>query len=105
VVGVELYRCPHPTLKTRVRYAKGNSPIVSILKDGHLVPEVLQVIDLIAKHHEIVLETGHISAEEGLMVVREARRGGVQHIVKCKRTLATAPISNLCMRSARNEAR
>ena len=64
-----------------VRDAKENRPFVTISKDGHLVPEVLQVIDLVAQHHEIVLETGHISPEEGLMVVREARQRGVQHVV------------------------
>jgi hypothetical protein len=39
------------------------------------------LIDFIAQHHELVLETGHISAEEALMVVHEAHQRGVAHIV------------------------
>jgi hypothetical protein len=64
-----------------VRSAKEDRPFVAVSKDGHLVPEAMQVIDLIAQHPELVLETGHISPEEGLMVVREAKRRGVKHVV------------------------
>jgi hypothetical protein len=64
-----------------VRSAKEDRPFVGVSKDGHLVPEALQVIDLIAQHPELVLETGHISPEEGLMVVREAKQRGVKHVV------------------------
>lgn len=67
--------------ESSVRSAKENRPSVGVSKDGHLLPEVLQVIDLIAQHPEIVLETGHISPEEGLMVVREAKQRGVKHVV------------------------
>ena len=55
--------------------------IVHVSKDGHLLPSVLKVIDFIAQHHEMVLETGRVSAEEGLMVVHEAHLRGVTHIV------------------------
>jgi microsomal dipeptidase-like Zn-dependent dipeptidase len=41
---------------------------------------VLALFDYIGQHN-LVLETGHISAKEVLMVVPEARRHGVQHIV------------------------
>jgi hypothetical protein len=54
---------------------------VPVSRDGHLLPEVLEVIDFIAQNHQLVLETGHISAEEGLMVVHEAHQRGVTHIV------------------------
>jgi hypothetical protein len=64
-----------------VRSASENRPFVAVSKDGHLLSEVLQVIDLIAQHPEIVLETGHISPEEGLMVVREAKQRGLKHVV------------------------
>jgi uncharacterized protein DUF6282 len=66
--------------ENQVRFSKENRPFVSVAKDGHLLPEVEQVIDLVAKH-QLTLETGHSSAEEGLLIVREARRRGVQHIV------------------------
>jgi hypothetical protein len=63
-----------------VRYAKQNRPFVSVVKNGRLLPEVLQIIALAAKHR-LLLATGHSSAEEGLMIVREARSRGVEHIV------------------------
>ena len=63
-----------------VRLSKENRPFVSVAKNGRLLPEVLRVIALAAQHG-LLLETGHSSAEEGLMIVREAHRQGVQHIV------------------------
>lgn len=71
-----------PTLdsENQVRHDKDNRPFVSVSKDGHLLPVVLKVIDLCAKHN-LTIETAHSSAEEGLMIVREAHQRGVQHIV------------------------
>jgi hypothetical protein len=66
--------------ENHVRYSKENRPFVSVVKDGRLLPEVQEVIDLVAKHG-LTLETGHSSAEEGLMIVREARRRGVRHVI------------------------
>lgn len=66
--------------ENQVKYNKENRPYVSVSKDGHLLPEVLEVIDLCVKHN-LTLETGHSSAEDGLRVVREAHKRGVQHIV------------------------
>jgi hypothetical protein len=66
--------------ENQVRYSKENRPFVSVVKEGRLLPEVQQVIDLVAKHG-LTLETGHSSAEEGLMIVREARTRGVRHVV------------------------
>jgi hypothetical protein len=60
-------------------------PHVSVSKDGMLLPEVLQVLDLIAKHN-LVLATGHSSPAEDLMLVREAAKRGV------KGTIVTHPI-------------
>jgi hypothetical protein len=66
--------------ENQVRVTKENRPFVSVAKNGHLLPEVEQVIDIVAKN-QLLLETGHSSAEEGLLIVREAKRRGVQHIV------------------------
>ena len=65
-------------------------------KDGKLLPEVIELIDFIAQHHQLVLETGHVSAEEVLMVVHEAHKRGVTHIVVThgiRRATAAARIS------------
>src|SRR5579872_4930408 len=56
--------------ENQVRYSKENRPFVSVSRDGRLLPEVLEVIGLIARHR-LMLETGHSSAQEGLMLVRE----------------------------------
>ena len=66
--------------ENQVRFSKENRPFVAVAKDGKLLPEVQQVIALAAKNH-LLLETGHSSAEEGLLIVREARRQGVEHVV------------------------
>src|ERR1700691_3478676 len=54
----------------QVRYSKQNRPFVRISRDGQLLPEVKQVIAVIAKQN-LVMATGHVSAEEGLMLIRE----------------------------------
>jgi Family of unknown function (DUF6282) len=64
-----------------VKDAKGTGPFVRVSDNGHLLPNVVQLIDFIAQHHDMVLETGHISAEEGDLVVHEARQRGVTHVV------------------------
>ena len=66
--------------ENQVKYSKENRPFVSISKNGHLLPEVEQVIALAAKY-QLTLETGHSSAQDGLLIVHEARRKGVQHVV------------------------
>jgi hypothetical protein len=63
-----------------VRFAKENRPFVSVSRAGDLLPPVKEVIGLIAKHN-LILATGHSSAEEGLMLLREGRRQGVRQMV------------------------
>src|SRR5215213_9239495 len=57
--------------ENQVRYSKEQRPFVSISRGGELLPEVREVIALIAKHG-LVLATGHSSPEEGLLLLREA---------------------------------
>jgi hypothetical protein len=66
--------------ENQVRFSKENRPFVSVSRNKELLPEVRQVIALIAKHN-LVLATGHSSAEEGLMLLREGRTQGVQRMV------------------------
>jgi hypothetical protein len=66
--------------ENQVRYSKENRPFVPVAKDGHLLREVREVIEIIARNH-LVLATGHSSPAEGLMLIREARRSGVERIV------------------------
>jgi hypothetical protein len=66
--------------ENQVRYSKETRPFVSVSKGGELLPEVKTVIGLIAKHN-LVLATGHSSAAEGLMLLREARKQGVRQMI------------------------
>lgn len=66
--------------ENQVRVSKGTGPFVSVAKGGRLLPEVLEVLALAAKYN-LLLETGHSSAEESLLVIREAKRLGVHHVV------------------------
>jgi hypothetical protein len=63
-----------------VRTAKENRPFVSVSRNGELLPETKAVIAMIAKHN-LVMATGHVSAPEVLLVLREARRQGVRRMV------------------------
>src|SRR5436305_6220104 len=73
--------------ENQVRFSKENRPFVSVSRNGALLPEVKQVIALVAKLN-LTLETGHSSAEEGLMILREAKRQGVTRMVVTHAMLA-----------------
>jgi hypothetical protein len=66
--------------ENQVRDSKESRPFVAVAKNGELLPEVKQVIAIVKKHN-LLLETGHSSPVEGLMIVREARNQGVEHVV------------------------
>jgi hypothetical protein len=88
--------------ENQVRYSKENRPFVSVSRDGQLLPEVKQVIALVAQHR-LTLETGHSSAAEGLMIVREARRQGVRRMVVTHAMLAPVRMSIPQMQEAARE--
>jgi hypothetical protein len=66
--------------ENQVRFSKETRPFVGVSRNGELLPVVRDVIALIAKHN-LVLATGHSSAEECLLLLREARRQGVQRML------------------------
>lgn len=57
-----------------------DGPNVPIQRDGELLPEVREVFDII-RDHDLTLATGHVSPEEVLLVVREARAAGIDRII------------------------
>jgi hypothetical protein len=73
--------------ENQVRFSKEKRPFVAVSRNGELVPEVREVISIIAKH-DLVLATGHSSQEEGLMLLREGRRQGVRQMVVTHAMLA-----------------
>ena len=66
--------------ENQVRYSKENRPSVSVARNGQLLPEVKQVLSVIAKHN-LVLATGHVSPDEALLLLREGRQQGVRHMI------------------------
>lgn len=66
--------------ENQVRYSKENRPFVSVARNGQLLPETSAVLDAIAKH-DLVMATGHVSPAEALLLLREGRRRGTQHMV------------------------
>jgi hypothetical protein len=55
-------------------------PFVRVSGNGALLAETVAVIAAIARHN-FVLASGHVSADEALMMFREGKRAGVQHMV------------------------
>ncbi|MBZ5620906.1 MAG: hypothetical protein LAQ69_19575 [Acidobacteriia bacterium] len=88
--------------ENQARFSKQDRPCVPVAKDGQLLPAVKQVIALAAQH-QLTLETGHSSAEEGLMIIREAHRQGVQHIVVTHAMIAPVRMTIPQMQEAARE--
>jgi hypothetical protein len=81
---------------------KDKGPEVKMSENGKLLPSVLALLDYIATRKQLALETGHISAEEALMVIRAARARGIQHVVA---THGMAGPTNLSVPQAQEAAR
>jgi hypothetical protein len=73
--------------ENQVRYSKETRKFVPVSKNGALLPEVKEVIALVAKRG-LTLETGHSSAAEGLAIVHEGQRQGVRRMVVTHAMLA-----------------
>ena len=71
-----------PTFSARVdRKLKGLSGGIYILDgQGRLVPEGYAILELV-KAHDMVLATGHLSTEESMALVSEARNLGIGRVV------------------------
>jgi len=60
---------------------KDKGPEVKVSENGKLLPSVLALLDYVATRKQITLETGHVSAEEALMVIKAAKARGIAHVV------------------------
>jgi len=71
-----------PTIdaENNVRGLKENRPSVPVSRNGKLLPEVIDVLKIIAKEN-IALGTGHSTPAEDLMLVQEGRKQGITKIV------------------------
>jgi hypothetical protein len=66
--------------ENQVRGGKSSRPFVRVSENGQLLPETKAVIAAIAKH-ELVLASGHVSAQEALLMFEEGKRLGVPGMV------------------------
>jgi hypothetical protein len=66
--------------ENHVRRFQEDRPFVSVVRNGRPVPELMPIFELVAKHG-LVLQTGHSSAEECLIVLRAAREAGVKKML------------------------
>jgi hypothetical protein len=88
--------------ENQVRYSKENRPFVSVSRGGELLPETKAVIAVIARHG-LVLATGHVSAEEALLLLRDGRRQRVEHMVVTHAMNAPVLMSLAQMQAATRE--
>jgi hypothetical protein len=57
-----------------------NRPFVAVAKNGQLLPEVKEIISIIAKNN-LVLASGHVVPEDALLAFREAKAAGVKLLI------------------------
>jgi hypothetical protein len=80
-----------PTVSARTHKAGAASPELSVhrgfelspvdvINDGQLLPQWYDVLDAIARH-DLLLASGHLSADETVILFTEARRRGVQRLM------------------------
>jgi hypothetical protein len=66
--------------ESQVKLTGQQRPFAAVTRDGKILPETLAVIDLAAQH-DLVLETGHSAPQESLLIIAEAKRRGVKHVL------------------------
>lgn len=70
-----------PTMSAENHVAKGSKgPAVPVTRDGKVVDAMQDIFQLV-KDYDVVLGTGHISAQECFVVAEAARNAGVQKLV------------------------
>ena len=63
-----------------VNYNKETRTKAIVSRNGKLIPEVLEVLDLI-KERNLTLATGHVEPEEALEIMAEAKQRGITRII------------------------
>jgi len=66
--------------ENEVRDLKVDRPFVAVSKNGELLPEVREVIRIVARDG-LTLATGHATPAEVMMLLREAKKAGVDRVI------------------------
>jgi hypothetical protein len=75
-------------------HAPGPRQFISVVKDGKPVPELTEVFQVIAKS-DLVLETGHSTPQESLLLIPAAKQAGVKKIVVTHAMLLGATLNQV----------
>ncbi len=85
--------------ENQVKYSKENRSFASVSKGGKLLPEVDEVLAIVARN-KLTLATGHSTPEEDLMLIRAAKKAGVERIVVTHAMLPPVRMSVAQMKEA-----
>ncbi len=78
--------------ENQVRVSKENRPFVSVSRRWQLLPEVREVLAIVARE-KLALATGHSSPQEDLMLLREGRKAGITRMVVTHAVLSPVSMS------------
>jgi Family of unknown function (DUF6282) len=87
--------------ENQIRSGTSNAPFVRVSQNGALLPETKAVIAAIRKHN-LVLASGHVSAQEALLMFEEGQRLGISGMVA---THGMSAPTSLTAEQARQAAR
>ena len=85
--------------ENQVKFSKENRPFASVSKGWKLLPAVEEVLGIMARNR-LTLATGHSTPEEDLMLIRAAKRAGVERIVVTHAMLPPVGMSVAQMKEA-----
>jgi hypothetical protein len=88
-----------PTYDSENQAGRSGRPFSPVVRNGAVTPEVSQVIAIAAKNN-LLLETGHSSPPEALIIIREAKRQGVQNVLVTHAMSASVNMSIADMQAA-----
>ncbi|MBI3079537.1 MAG: hypothetical protein HYY85_21525, partial [Deltaproteobacteria bacterium] len=71
---------PNVDAAAHLRHFRSTKPPVQVVQGDTIVPAAREILKLIARNR-LVLATGHLSGPECLVLIREARKEGVDRIV------------------------
>jgi hypothetical protein len=85
---------PTVDAENNFEHPAGPRQFVSVVKNGKPVPEMAEVFGLIVQNN-LVLETGHSSPEESLILIAAAKAAGIKNIVATHAMLLGATLNQM----------
>ncbi len=94
MLNQESYEEPPPWVQVQLDLKKAGKKLtgISILKDGHLLDSVKEVIN-ICKQYDLILGTGHLGKKEIYELVKAAQQNGLKKIVVTHPTFSSVGLS------------